>query len=418
MPTVRPPLSVSGRAAPRSSTAPASSSRGRSARAPCRSTTTRRTINPVIASGGTTTTLQVPDDGGNYVIGNHIYFDDTTTFQVGATNANTTADACAQPPPTAGLDSSGRPLDRPEPPVTGEYLCGYTGPRLNKTGPGTLNVQVPSTIGFTNVNRRHADHERRRDRALTVFSINNGSTLTVDNTAQNVPNRLPETASGPDAMRDQLRRRHAQLHRCSGCAFDRAHGDDPPQGRSGDDPVDAGRRRWDRGAHERRPDAERRRDDQLCRRSARRSHRSRSGPPRPTSSSSRHRRRPRPRTQPARSPRWSSPTAGPATPRRRGFRSPAAAARSRRRRPRSTAAARSPGSSSTAPELHLGTDRHDQSAGPDRHGHGDDQYPPAAMTRHGHRGHPGVTWVPATRPCPRSRSRAAAPQPTRPSPPC
>src|SRR5262249_49649143 len=48
-----------------------------------------RNPTPNVISGSATTFLQTPDDGGSYVIGNHIYMNDETTFVVGATNPNT-----------------------------------------------------------------------------------------------------------------------------------------------------------------------------------------------------------------------------------------------------------------------------------------------------------------------------------------
>ena len=141
--------------------------------------------------GATTTTLQVPDDGGNYVLGNHIYLDDQTTFQVGATNPNTTLTLAGTT--VGGLDGSSDPL------LVGVTIAadGYNGYEdvLTKTGPGTLSVGVPSTIGYTNINNGTLIMNGAATAPLTAFTINNGATLGIDNTALNVVNRLP--AHGP-----------------------------------------------------------------------------------------------------------------------------------------------------------------------------------------------------------------------------
>ena len=105
-------------------------------------------------SGTTTTALQVPDDGGNYVLGNHIYLDDQTTFQVGATNPNTTLDAGGRPP-TGGLDGSFDPTASPADHDRRRYATILRATRTSLEQDGPRDAQASGCrrpLGFTNIN--------------------------------------------------------------------------------------------------------------------------------------------------------------------------------------------------------------------------------------------------------------------------
>ena len=131
----------------------------------------------------TTTTLQVPDDGAAYVIANPIFINDRTTFQVGSTNANTSLTLA---PSRNGF-------------LSGDYdpesiFYNGAGDNLTKTGPGALTIATPSTIGSTTIDTGTLILDGIATARLDAFTLNGATTLTVDNTAQNILDRISQTA--------------------------------------------------------------------------------------------------------------------------------------------------------------------------------------------------------------------------------
>ena len=156
---------------------------------------TAQGIGNANSSGTSTTFLQTPDDGGSYVLGNHIYVNDTTTFEVGATNPNTTLTLA--PTTNGGI---GDPYDPVQPLFTEGYNTNSVyngGNHLNKTGPGTLVAQVPSTVEFTAISSGSYILNGSATAPMTTFTVAGGATLGVDNTAQNVNDRLDQSGATP-----------------------------------------------------------------------------------------------------------------------------------------------------------------------------------------------------------------------------
>ena len=132
----------------------------------------------------TTTTLQAPDDGDSYFIANQIFINDSTTFQVGSTNANTSLTLA---PSRNGF-------------LNGDYdpasvFYNGAGDNLTKTGPGTLKITTPSTIGSTTIDTGTVILDGIATAPLDAFTLNGGTTLAVDNSAQNMLDRLSQTSA-------------------------------------------------------------------------------------------------------------------------------------------------------------------------------------------------------------------------------